>query len=107
MLILPSYRLRVYFQITVVEVSVTRFTPNGVKDVLPTPMQFRRMPIALSPPSNVLDLLDRRIRSYMHSSSLLSKAEPGTRFEWQIRYAFNSTRLDRRRVLVFKTDEVN
>jgi hypothetical protein len=107
MLVLTSYRLRVYFQITVLEVSVTRFAPSGVKEVLPTPRQFQRMPIAVNPPQVVLEMLERRIREYMYSSSLLSKAEPGTRFEWQIHYALNSVRLDKHRVLVFKSDGVN
>ncbi len=107
MLILTGYRLRVYFQVTVMEVSVIRFAPNGVKEVLPTPRQFQRIPIPVKPPPVVLEMLERRIRRYMHSSSLLTKAEPGTRFEWQIRYAFNSTRLDSQRVLVFETDDVH
>ena len=107
MLILTCYRLRVYFQVTVVEVSVIRVAPNGGQERLPTPKQFRRMPIAVQPPPVVLDVLERRIRTYMDSSSLLSKAEPGTRFKWLIRYAFNSIHLDSQRVLLFKTDEVN
>lgn len=105
MLILTCYRLRVYFQVTVVEVSVIRLAPDGGQERSPTPKQFRRMPIAVLPPPVVLDVLERRIRAYMDSSSLLSEAEPGTRFKWLIRYAFNSIHLDSQRVLLFKTDE--
>ena len=105
LIIVTSYRLRVYFRVTVVEVSLIRIAPNGIRQVLPTPKQFRRMWSATEPTRVALDLLERNINEYMYKSSLLSHAEPGTRFDWLIRYAFNSTLLDKQLVLVFETDE--
>ena len=99
-----SYRLRVYFRVTVAEVSVVRVASDGTRQVLPTPEQCRRLWAATQPPVAFLERLELCIRTYMRDSSLLRQAEPGSRFEWIIRYAFNSPRLDHQQVIVFKAD---
>jgi hypothetical protein len=99
-----SYRLRVYFRVTVAEVSVVRVASDGTHQVLPTPEQCRRLWWATQPPAVFLERLEHCIRTYMHESPLLFHTEPGARVEWVIRCAFNSTRLDQQRVIVFTAD---
>jgi len=101
--IVTSYRLRVYYQVTVFEVSVVRVDPEGARRVLQTPEQFRKMS-SVDKPSKVIPSLESGIREYVsnHSSSL--QTEPGTRLEWIIRYSFNSGLLNQQRVIVFDSD---
>ena len=99
-----GYRLRVYFQVTMAEVSVIRVASDGARQMLPTPKQCRRLRSATLPPPVFLERLEHCIRTYMHESPLLRQAESGTRFEWVIRYAYNSMRLDQQRVIVFAAD---
>jgi hypothetical protein len=94
----------VYFQVTMAEVSVTRVASDGARQILPAPNQCRRLRSATLPTPVFLERLEQCIRTYMRESPLLGQAEPGTRFEWVIRYAHNSTRLDQRRVVVVAAD---
>ncbi len=102
--VITSYRLRVYFRVTVAEVSVVRVASDGTRQTLPTPEQCSRLWSATLPSPVFLERLEHCIRMYMHESLLLRQAESGTRFEWVIRYAYNSTRLDQQRVIVFAAD---
>jgi hypothetical protein len=43
LIVATSYRLRVYYQVTVVKVNVFQITPDGISRVLPTPEEFHRI----------------------------------------------------------------
>jgi hypothetical protein len=103
LVIATSYRLRVYYRVTVFEVSVVRVDPDGTRRALQTPEQFRKMSSA-DKPSKVIPGLESGIREYVsnHSSSL--QTESGTRLEWTIRYSFNSRLLNEKHVIVFDSD---
>jgi hypothetical protein len=103
LVIATSYRLRVYYQVTVFEVSVVRVDPDGTSRALQTPEQFQKM-WSVDKPSKVVPGLESGIRAYMsnHSSSL--QTQSGTRLEWTIRYSFNSRLLNQQRVIVFDSD---
>jgi hypothetical protein len=98
------WRLRVYHQITVWEVSLTRVAPDGARQELPVPTRLRRLFAAGNVPSLALASLEGDIRRYMQSGQATEQAADDDRFEWRIRYAFNSTALDQQRLLVFEAD---
>jgi hypothetical protein len=89
-----SERLRVYYAVTVVDVTVTRILANGREETLPTPGVFARPGGGFWRPEEVVDLVKPQIENYMRSSAWSSEAAAGTRFEWTIRWARNSTHLD-------------
>jgi len=104
LMILLSERLRVYYSITVVDVTVARILPNGRLETLPTPRVFARPGGGFWSPERVVDLVRPQIDSYMRSSAWSAEA-PGTRFEWTIRWARNSTRLSQLCRYVWETSD--
>ena len=103
-MLLLSERLRVYYAVTVVDVTVARILPNGRLETLPTPLVFARPGEGYWRPEKVVDLVKPQIENYMRSSTWSSEAV-GTRFEWTIRWARNSTRLDRQYRYVWKAGD--
>lgn len=87
-------RLRVYYRVTVVEVEVERVLPDGRREALATPRDFAQVGNGYWPGDAIAERLSPRIDQYMKSSTWASEAPAGTRFEWTIRWAENSTRLD-------------
>jgi hypothetical protein len=98
------WRLRVYHQVTVWEVSLTRMTPNEAPRPLAVPEQIRRSFSATLPPAQAIASLERDIRAYMRSGQVAQSGDAPSRFEWHIRYSFNTTNLDQERWLVFEAD---
>jgi hypothetical protein len=105
LVIATGYRLRAYFQVTVVDVSVVRVSPDGTRQTLPTPEQFRRTGLAAKP-SAAISKLERRIEKYMKNYPRLLQDKPVDRYEWIIRYSFNTTLLDREHVIVFRNNDL-
>ncbi len=101
-MLLLSERLRVYYEVTVVDVTVARILPNGREETLPTPRVFARPGSGFWRPEKVVDLVKPEIENYMRSSAWSSEAAAGTRFVWTIRWARNSTRLDQQYRYVWK-----
>jgi len=88
------WRLRVYYQVIVAEVTVEEIAPGGGRRALPTPSEFDHPGNGYWPGESLLPRLSPKIQAYMNGSEWAQRAEPGTRFEWTIRWANNSTRLD-------------
>jgi hypothetical protein len=101
---LSHWRMRVYHQITVWEVSLTRVAPDGTRHDLASPEHLRRSSAAGNVPSQALASLEHGIRLYMQGGPATQHADAGDRFEWRIRYSYNSTVLDQQRLLVFEAD---
>jgi hypothetical protein len=98
------WRLRVYHQITVWEVSLTRVAPDEERQSLAVPEHIRRSFAATLDPAGALASLERDIRQYMASGQAARQAAAGDRFEWRVRYGHNSVELDQQRLLVFAAD---
>jgi hypothetical protein len=94
LMLLCAPELRVYYQVTVVEVSVERVTPDGQRIELPTPPRFAQPGYGYWRGDVLMSRLEPRIRDYMRSSHWAREAQPGTRFVWTVRWSENSTRLD-------------
>jgi hypothetical protein len=93
--IVGSWRMRVYFKVTVAEVRATRIDADGSRHELGLPANFARIPAAQHSPNAMLDDLAARME-------LFARHEPATsRIQWTVRYSFNSSRLDHVRVYVF------
>jgi len=94
LLILFTPALRVYYQVTVAEVSVERVTPDGRRIALETPSQFERPGFGYWRGDVLMSRLEPRIREYMQRSAWAGDAQPGTRFVWTVRWSDDSTKLD-------------
>src|SRR5207248_8335564 len=66
--------LRVYYAVTVVDVTVARILPNGREGTLPTPRIFHNPGSGFWRPEEVVDLLKPQIDNYMQSSPCSSQA---------------------------------
>jgi hypothetical protein len=103
-LITTSYYLRVYYRVTVIDVRVEYATPEGTTETLPRPAKFTKNRLAASSPDKLFRNLGEEIDRYMQSSGwylyYLYK-EPGARIDWIIRYSYNTTDLDQRKVISF------
>lgn len=105
LVITTGYRLRVYFQVTVVDVSVVRVSHDGTRHELPTPEKFRRTGLVAKPPV-AISRLERRIEKYMKNYPRLRQGKPLDRYEWVIRYSFNTRLLNRKYVIVFRDNNL-
>jgi len=96
--------LRVYYRVTVAEVTLTRIDPDGTRHRLAVPDEVwnarRRVVAGRQRPAAMLRSQEALIRRFMATDARLASSPPGTRFEWRIRYAENSTRLDRDALIV-------
>jgi hypothetical protein len=97
-------RLRVYYQVTVWDVTLTRVASDGRREALPTPERFRRSFLATEAPESAIAGLERAIGSYVRSGELSPSGPQGARYEWLIRYSHNNVSLDQQRLFVFDVD---
>jgi hypothetical protein len=100
-----AYRLRVYFHVTVVDVSIVRVSHDGTRQKLPTPEKFRRAGLVAKPPM-AISKLERRIEKYMKNYPPLRQGQPLDRYEWVIRYSFNTRLLDQKHVIFFSDNNL-
>ncbi len=103
--IVASLGLRVYYRVTLAEVTLVRVDPNGAHHVLPVPDAVwgtaQRSQAARQRPAEMLRALEAQIRDFMATAPLAASAPLGARFEWRIRYSENTLRLDREATVVF------
>jgi len=104
LIVITSFRLRVYYQVSVFQVHVTQISQDGSRKVLPTPKYFQRIGSSAHRPDVVLEKAKYQIRKYMRESAPFEDVAPGSSLEWDIRYAFNSTKLDQKFVMSFGPD---
>ncbi|HTL28004.1 MAG TPA: hypothetical protein VL282_02235, partial [Tepidisphaeraceae bacterium] len=78
-------RLRVYFQVTMVDVSVMRIAPDGSQLELATPTPFKHVGDGYWRGDVLMERLRPQIDSYMRTSQWMRDAAAGTRFEWTVR----------------------
>jgi len=98
LMVLCGHRLRVYHNVTVVEVTVLRILPDGTRQAVATPAPFERFESGYAPGHEVPQRIERAIERYM--DDLQQHDPPGTRYEWTVLYSADSTKLDRRHVVV-------
>ena len=99
-----SYRLRVYYQFTVAEVSLVRINPDGDRTIIPTPNFIHSYGLVTQQPRIVWNLTEKFINTHMKEYLEKFAVENGTQFDWIIRYSNNSFDLDKERIITFKTD---
>jgi hypothetical protein len=87
-------RLRVYFQVTMVEVTVERVTPLGARTVVPTPDEFMKLGAGYWRGDTLVAQLKPKVDAYMNASGLAHTEPPGTRYEWVVRWSDDSLRMD-------------
>jgi hypothetical protein len=86
--VVGSWRLRVYFRVTVAEVRATRTDINGSSLEIELPQNFVRTRAATYPPEVLVDDLAARMENFTR------KEMPATRTQWTVRYSYDSSRLD-------------
>ncbi len=91
--IIGSWRMRVYFRVNVAEVSATRIEADGTRHPIELPQNFARGLSATFAPVDCANELTFRMRRFTeHEAST-------AHIEWRVRYSYDSSRLDRERVL--------
>ena len=104
-IIATSYRLRVYYQFTVAEVSLIRINPDGDRTIIPTPNFIHSLGLVSEQPSIVWNLTEKIINTHMKEYLENFAVENGTQFDWIIRYGNNSFDLNQERIITFKVDD--
>ena len=85
--------MRVYFRVTVAEVSAARIEADGSRHPIELPANFARGVSATFAPADYMNELTFRMRHFTeHESS-------AAHIQWKVRYSYDSSRLDRERVL--------
>jgi len=93
--IVGSWRVRVYFRVTVAEVAALRIDDDGSRHQIELPTNFARTLAATYPPEVLLDELGRRME-------LLARRNiPTSRTELMVHYSYDSSRLNHVRVFEF------
>jgi hypothetical protein len=93
-MLLLTPRLRVYFNVTVVDVSLAQIAPDGRHISIPTPAEFEHIGDGYWPGDTLVSKLKPKIDTYMVRSTQANPVPAGTRFEWTVRWSENSRRLD-------------
>ena len=87
--------MRVYFRVTVAEVSATRIDADGSRHEIDLPANFARTLAATYGPEVFMNELASRMELFAQREA------PASRIEWTVHYSYDSSRLDRLRVFVF------
>lgn len=85
--------MRVYFRVTVAEASATRIEADGSRYAVELPSDFARGIIATYSQAEYMNELTWRMRHF-------TEAAAPARIEWKLRYSYDSSRLDRERILM-------
>jgi hypothetical protein len=93
-MLLLAPRLRVYYQVTMVEVTVQRIAADGTRGDLSTPAEFQHVGDGYWSPETVVSQLRPKIEAYMNASPSAMGVTPGTQFDWTIRWSESSQALD-------------
>ncbi len=93
--IVGSWRVRVYFRVTVAEVEALRIDDDGSRHRIELPANFARTMAATYPPEVLLDELGRR------TELLARRNAPTSRTELIVHYSYDSSRLDQVQVFEF------
>lgn len=99
-MLLLSPRLRVYYKVTAVAVTLEQVWPDGRRTSLPTPAEFDRPGNGYWSGDSLVRRLTPAIDLFMQSSPVARDATAGTRFEWTIRWSDTSSTLNHSQVIV-------
>ncbi len=102
LILVTSYGIRAYYQVTVAEVKLVRVNPDGKVIGIPTKNIVRLFGLASSPPKVIWKSLDYITESYVKNYLKSNTVEPGTQFNWTITYSHNSTVFEDRRIISFE-----
>jgi hypothetical protein len=102
LLLISSYRIRAYYQVTVADVNLVRINPDGERIDIPTTNFIRLFALASRPPEVLWDSLQSILESFTGNYMRSDEVKAGTQFNWIIRYSYNSTKLQDERIISFK-----
>lgn len=94
LMIVLAPRLRVYYSVTVYDISITEIQPDGTRKELPAPAELKRLGNGYWKGESLVKRLSPRISEYMQQSDWPTAAPAGTRYEWDLRWSDESTTLD-------------
>lgn len=99
-----SYYLRVYYAVTAAEFNLVYISPGGSRQKLDLPLG-NKIPASISKSTpKLLDFIEERAKKYIGGSGMYTNyllKNPGARIELNIYYSQNSTKLDKKKVIVF------
>ena len=100
-LLAGSFIMRVYYRITVYEVDVVRIAADGSRTHIPTPERIEKLRLWHLSPPELLDTLESQLKLIHQEGPYQRSIADGSRFEWTVRYSYNSPDLDQSRVFPF------
>ncbi len=100
-LLAGSFILRVYYRITVYEIEVVEVAADGSGMRLATPESISRLRLWHLSAAEVLDTLESQLELLHEQEPWRQSILNGSRFEWTVRYSFNSPDLDQRHVFAY------
>jgi len=100
-LLAGSFIMRVYYRITVHEVEVVQVTASGSRTAIPTPEHIAKLHLWHLTPPELLDTLESQLNLLHQDGRWQRSISDGSRFEWTVRYSYNSPDLDESRVFQF------
>ena len=89
-------RLRVYHQVTIVEVSIEQIAPDGRATPVPTPEPLQHLGNGHWPPESVAANAEAAVNGFVERWPRADAAPAGTVFAFTVRWAADSTDLDHR-----------
>jgi hypothetical protein len=90
-----SWRVRVYFRVTVAEVQATRIDADSSRHEIEVPADFVRTLAAVYRTEVLMNELASRMELFSR------RVAPASRMQWTVRYSYDSSRLDKVRVFEF------
>ncbi len=90
-----SWRMRVYFRVTVAEVQAARIDADGSRHPIEVPANFTRTLMATYSTPKFMNELTSRMERFSRREA------PESLIEWTVRYSYDSSRLDQMRTFVY------
>jgi hypothetical protein len=103
-ILVSSYRLRVYYQFIYSKVNLVRIDTGGERINIPVPNYTQSYGLATLQPQIMWGLAEKLTRNYLKKYLESYKVKDITQFDWIVTYSYNSFKLDRERIITFDAD---
>ncbi|HEY7536273.1 MAG TPA: hypothetical protein VH878_10080 [Thermodesulfobacteriota bacterium] len=103
-ILVSSYRLRVYYQFIYSKVNLVRIDTGGERINIPVPNYIQSYGLATLQPQIMWGLAEKLTRNYLKKYLESYKVKDITQFDWIVTYSYNSFKLDRERIITFDAD---
>jgi hypothetical protein len=103
-ILVSSYRLRVYYQFIYSKVNLVRIDTGGERINIPVPNYIQSYGLATLQPQIMWGLAEKLTRNYLKKYLEFYKVKDITQFDWIVTYSYNSFKLGEERIITFDAD---